>query len=615
MKSAVAIHRLLGKTGRSAALCILLVVPLMACELLSPAHGETPQRTSDRTNTPSSDDSNASNAHADENNDAQGNGAQDGQDADLSWVAQFMESVSQIGQAFRNIPSKVDEIKAVWGEQDKGTGLRVQSVVNLGFEAVVGILGSVLFFEIPIIVANQKAPLILLTLLLGGMFFTLRWSFINVRLFVHCINVIRGKYDRPEDKGEITHFQALTSALSATVGLGNIAGVAIAISKGGPGAVFWMWVVAFFGMSLKFTSCSLAQLYRRIKPDGSVLGGPMVYLDQGIRERFGRLKPIGKLLGVVFACFTIMAAFGGGNMFQGNQTYSILSSLVIDELPNGPLAKFLQQNGSWLVGLVMAVLVGLVIIGGIRRIGEVTSKLVPLMCGFYCLCCLLIVLQNYANIPKMFESIFADAFNPDAMYGGMIGVLLTGATRAAFSNEAGLGSAAIAHAAAKTDEPVREGIVAMIGPFVDTIVVCTMTALTILITKSHLDMTVGEELKGITITAAAFSTLADWVPRLLCIAVFVFAYSSMISWSYYGERAIEYLIGDWGILPYRIVYVLVVVLGPVLSLSSVVNFSDIMLLSMAFPNIIGMVFLSGVLSDEVSSYVARLRSGEIRPSK
>ena len=249
MKSAVAIHRLLGKTGRSAVLCILLVVPLMACELLSPAHGETPQRTSDRTNTPSSDDSNASNAHADENNDAQGNGAQDGQDADLSWVAQFMESVSQIGQAFRNIPSKVDEIKAVWGEQDKGTGLRVQSVVNLGFEAVVGILGSVLFFEIPIIVANQKAPLILLTLLLGGMFFTLRWSFINVRLFVHCINVIRGKYDRPEDKGEITHFQALTSALSATVGLGNIAGVAIAISKGGPGAVFWMWVGRPYGLS------------------------------------------------------------------------------------------------------------------------------------------------------------------------------------------------------------------------------------------------------------------------------------------------------------------------------------------------------------------------------
>ena len=597
---------------------IFLVVPLAACQLSSTARGETPQPTSVGIGTASSDDPHASNAEVDENavenNDAQG-GTADGQVADLSWAGQFMESVRAIGQAFRNVPAKVDEIKSVWGDQDERAGQRVQTVVNLGFEAIVGILSSVLFFEIPIVVDNAKAPLILVTLLLGGIFFTLRWSFINVRLFVHCINVIRGKYDRPEDKGEITHFQALTSALSATVGLGNIAGVAIAISKGGPGAVFWMWVVAFFGMSLKFTSCSLAQLYRRIKPDGSVLGGPMVYLDQGIRERFGRLKPIGKLFGVVFACFTVMAAFGGGNMFQGNQTYSILSNLVIDELPDGSAATFLQQNGSWLVGLVMAVLVGLVIIGGIRRIGEVTSKLVPLMCGFYCLCCLLIVLRNYANIPEMFDSIFSNAFNPDAMYGGLIGVLLTGATRAAFSNEAGLGSAAIAHAAAKTDEPVREGVVAMIGPFVDTIVVCTMTALTILITKSHLVPTVGEELKGITITAAAFSTLADWVPLLLCVAVFVFAYSSMISWSYYGERAIEYLVGGWGIPPYRVVYVLVVVLGPVLTLSSVVDFSDIMLLSMAFPNIIGMVFLSGILSDEVKSYVARLRSGEIRPSK
>ena len=528
--------------------------------------------------------------------------------------AQFMESVAGIQEAFKNVPAKIAEIKTVWGDPKEKVGPRAQSAVNLVFDAIVGILFSILFFEIPIIFGNQKAPLILVTLVLGGIFFTLRWSFINVRLFGHCISVIRGKYDRPEDTGEITHFQALTSALSATVGLGNIAGVALAISAGGPGAVFWMWVIAFFGMSLKFTSCSFAQLYRRIKPDGSVLGGPMVYLEEGFRDRFVRLKLVGKLFGIVFACFTVMAAFGGGNMFQGNQTYSILNTLVFEKMKPGPTADFLQNNGSWFIGVVMAVLVGLVIIGGIRRIGEVTSKLVPLMCSFYCLCCLVIIFRSYENIPAMFQSIFSSAINPEAMYGGVIGVLLTGARRAAFSNEAGLGSAAIAHAAAKTDEPVREGIVAMIGPFIDTIVVCTMTALAILITKSHLDPNVGGDLKGITITSNAFATLANWVPLLLCVAVFVFAYSSMISWSYYGERAVEYLVGTWGVFPYRVVYVLVVVAGPVLSLKSVVDFSDMMLLSMAFPNIIGMILLSGILSDEVSSYLARLRSGEIRPT-
>ncbi|MFP6621337.1 MAG: alanine/glycine:cation symporter family protein, partial [Pirellulaceae bacterium] len=415
-------------------------------------------------------------------------------------------------------------------------------------------------------------------------------------------------YDKPEDEGEITHFQALTSALSATVGLGNIGGVAIAIALGGPGAVFWMWCIAFFGMSAKFTSCSFAQLYRRVKPDGTVLGGPMVYLDEGIKEHYPSLAWLGKTFGIAFAIFTIGASFGGGNMFQGNQTFKMLHT-----------SCGIPQSYAWLVGLVMAALVGIVIIGGIKRIGEVTSKIVPLMCVFYCICCLIIILSKASEVPAMFTSIFVSAFQPEAIYsGGMIGVLLMGARRAAFSNEAGLGSAAIAHAAARTEEPIREGVVAMIGPFIDTIIVCTMTALTILITESHIDITTGqpfvEELakkKDVALTAAAFATLGSWVPYLLCIAVCVFAYSTMISWSYYGERSAEFLWGERGILPYRILFVIFVVLGPIVSLATVIDFSDMMLFSMAFPNIIGLILLSGSLRKKAKDYVARLKSGEI----
>ena len=527
---------------------------------------------------------------------------------------QFMESVNLIREKSVELPAVANKIKREWRDESKTKSERIQGAIETGFGGLVEILESLLFFQVPILVDHQKAPLILLVLVLGGIFFTLRWGFINVRLFGHCINVIRGKYDHPDDEGEITHFQALTSALSATVGLGNIAGVAVAISMGGAGAVFWMWLVAFFGMSLKFTSCSFAQIYRLIKPDGSVLGGPMVYLDYGFRDRFGSLWPIGKFLGVVYACFTVMAAFGGGNMFQGNQTYSIINTMVFSKL-QGPAAEFVQNNAPWICGVVLAILVGLVIIGGIRRIGEITSKLVPLMCFFYCLCCLLIILSNASQVPDMFRSIFQSAFRNEAMFGGIVGVLLTGAKRAAFSNEAGLGSAAIAHAAARTDEPVREGVVAMIGPFIDTIVVCTMTALTILITKAHLDPETLKpaKIEGIELTATAFSSLAEWVPYLLCVAVFVFAYSTMISWSYYGERAVEYLVGSVGIVPYRIVYVLVIVFGPIVSLKTVVDFSDMMLLSMAFPNILGMILLSGILSERLNDYVTRLRSGEMRP--
>ncbi len=483
-----------------------------------------------------------------------------------------------------------------------------QNAVNHQFETIVGHLSAVLFYKVPV-GYGVKFPVVLLVLIFGGIFFTLRFRLVNVRMFRHSLQVIRGRFDSSEDQGEVSHFQALTSALSATVGLGNIAGVAAAIAMGGPGAIFWMWVCAFFGMSMKFTSCSLAQYYRRVKPDGSILGGPMVYLDDGIRNRYPKLAPLAKVLGVSYAIFTVLAAFGGGNMFQGNQTFKIMS----DQFS-------IPEEKAWLVGLVMAAMVGVVIIGGIRRIGEVTSKLVPAMCGFYCLVCVIIIFKNLGEVPAMLGNIFSLAFTHQAGFGGLLGTaILYGSRRAAFSNEAGLGSAAIAHAAAKTDEPIREGIVAMIGPFIDTIAVCTMTALAILITKANLDPATGlpfagavSQEKGVELTATAFASLGSWAPKLLCIAVIVFAYSTMISWCYYGERAIEYLLGPRGITPYRIVFVFFVTLGPILSLSAVIDFSDMMLFSMGFPNILGMTLLSGVVAKHARDYVHRLKSGEMK---
>ena len=448
--------------------------------------------------------------------------------------------------------------------------------------------------------ARTGIPLIICVLVLGGFFFTLRYGFINVRLFGHAIAVVRGHYDDPRDKGEISHFQALSSALAATVGLGNIAGVAVAITAGGPGAVFWMWITALFGMSMKFSSCTLAQVYRTFKPDGHVLGGPMVYLKVGIKERVPAMAWFGAVLSPLFAVLTVFAAFGGGNMFQTNQTYNAINEIF--NLQEHPVVKPA-------VGLIMAILVGVVIIGGIKRIGEVTSKLVPAMCLGYVLVCLAIVFVNYAAVPAMFVDIVSQAFTGPALFGGFLGVLIQGMKRAAFSNEAGLGSAAIAHAAAKTEEPIREGLVAMLGPFIDTIIVCTMTALAILASGVHLE---AEGLAGVSITAKAFADVSVFFPYFLAVAVFIFAYSTLLGWSYYGERAIEYLFGEKGIGPYRTAYVLVAILGPLVSLNNVVAFADMMLLSMAFPNILGMILLSGKVNDMKKAYIKRLKSGEMK---
>lgn len=470
--------------------------------------------------------------------------------------------------------------------------------INDFFGAVNSFWGSVLFWS----GHPLQLPFILVVMLAGGVFFTIRYGFVNISLFRHAFEVVRGKYDKDHHDGEISHFQALTSALSATVGLGNIAGVAVAISLGGPGAVFWLWVVAFFGMSMKFSSCTFAQLYRIVKEDGRIIGGPMVYLDQGIAKHYPGKAWLGRTFGVVFAVFTIGASFGGGNMFQGNQTYELLAT----QFP------FLDGH-AWLVGVILAIAVGVVVIGGITRIGEVTSKLVPLMCGCYILCCLALIFSNFSVVPDMFAEIFSQAFFPDAIWaGGFVGVLTQGVKRASFSNESGLGSAAIAHAAAKTDKPVREGVVGMIGPFIDTHIVCTMTALAILITGAHLDPTLAG--KGAAITAKAFGELGQAMPVALTVASVFFAYSTIISWGYYGERATEYLFGYQAVRVYQLGFVCAVALGPVLSLKNVIDFADLMLLSMAFPNIIGMMFLSGQVKEQLDAYRQEYFEGKMLPT-
>lgn len=443
-------------------------------------------------------------------------------------------------------------------------------------------------------------PLIIIVLVSGGFYYTVFFGWLSLRGFKHSIDVIRGRYDNPNDPGEISHFQALTSALSATVGLGNIGGVAIAVGTGGPGAVFWMLLTALFGMSSKLASCTLAVMYRNVREDGHISGGPMYYLEHGLAKK--GLRSLGRTLAVFYAFLVIGGSFGGGNMFQANQTIEVLSTV-------SPIFKEL----SWLIGIIMASFVAVVIIGGIRRIGNVTSRLVPGMCILYVATSLLIILSHAGEIPTLLGRIVSEAFTGPAVYGGFLGVLITGVRRAAFSNEAGLGSAAFAHAAAKTDEPAREGIVAMIGPFIDTIVICLMTALVCMITGVFDDPELKN--KGVAMTAAAFESFVPGARYVLSIAVVLFAYSTMISWSYYGERAWEYLFGDGSILIYRAIFVGFVFVGSITALKNVLDFSDAMILGMAFPNIIGGIILSPQIKEVLNEYWDRYKSGEMKRYK
>jgi len=465
------------------------------------------------------------------------------------------------------------------------------------FGIFVSYIAKVLFYEI------IGFPLIVLVLLVGAITFTFYFGFINVRGFKHSIEIIKGKYDNPKDTGQISHFQALTSALSATIGLGNIAGVAIAVTLGGPGAVFWMIFIAFFSMSAKFVSCTLGQLYRKVNEDGSVSGGPMYYLSVGLKDRgFG---PLGKVLGIMYAIFIVGGAFGGGNMFQANQSYELFGKLT--GVP------------SYLYGVLLAILVGVVIIGGIKRIGKTTEKIVPTMVVIYVVASLFIIISNIGKLPGVLSTIMTQAFYPSAVYGGFIGVLVTGIKRGVFSNEGGVGSASIAHSAAKTDEPIREGIVAMVGPFIDTIVVCFMTASVILITAdnnpvyqdaSNLISMHGKSMVGASMTSAAFDSVIPGFKWILAIVVFLFSYSTIISWYYYGNKGWKYLFGDSSIIIYQAMFLGSTILGSIASLGNVVDFSDMMILSCAFPNIIGAFFLLPKIKYNLNDYWSRYKKNE-----
>lgn len=495
-----------------------------------------------------------------------------------------------------------------------------------------GVIGGALFFDIsggrfqvdevdrkgnkitnPDGTVKQKTvsiPFLIAFLASGAIFFTFYYGWINIRAFKHSLDIIRGKHDKEDDEGEISHFRALTSALSATVGLGNIAGVAVAIETGGPGAVFWMIAMALFSMTAKFNSCTLAQMYRKVNADGSISGGPMYYLDIGLRQYGTKGLVLGKILAVLYAILLMGGCLGGGNMFQSNQATAALR-----------VSFGLDKSASLWIGIVIALFVGVVILGGIKRIGAATSRIVPAMCGIYVITALYIVLSHFSELPSAIGLILTLAFSKNAFFGGMLGVLVTGVKRAAFSNEGGLGSASIAHAAAKTDEPVREGIVAMIGPVIDTVIVCSMTALVVVITGVYENTALIEgaskagALKGVLLTSAAFGTVLPWFPYVLTICIALFAYSTMISWCYYGERGWIYLNEQLGfdglknLFIFRIIFLVFVVFGAINSLSDVIDFSDLMLLSMAFPNILGSLFLVGKVKERLNDYWSRYQAG------
>ena len=456
---------------------------------------------------------------------------------------------------------------------------------------------------------KTKIPLVVLWLIFGALTFTIALKFINIRGFRHAIQLIRGDYDDPAHKGEVSHFQALTTALSATVGLGNIAGVAVAISIGGPGATFWMIVAGLLGMASKFTECTLGVKYRKIDKNGIVSGGPMYYLRDGLKKK--GLGTLGIILSIIFAILVIGGSFGGGNMFQANQSFAQLSYIVPE----------IADYGAY-YGVILAILVAVVIIGGIKGIAKVTDKIVPIMAAIYVGTALVIIIMNIRFTDDALLLIWNGAFAADAMKGGVIGVLIVGFQRAAFSNEAGVGSAAIAHSAVRTNRPVTEGFVSLLEPFIDTVVICTMTALVLIFTGTY-ENPLGYE--GAQLTSRAFGSVFSWFPYLLALAIFLFAFSTMISWSYYGLKGFDYLFGNLGEkllgnrqvvrYTYFVIFLIFIIIGSSSNLGSVIAFSDMMILSMAFPNIIGLLILLPEVKSDVEHYFKQLKSGEIKKYK
>ena len=496
--------------------------------------------------------------------------------------------------------------------------------INEAFTPVANWWGNLILHTFPgsKFIFGSEIPTIIILLVGGALFFTIFFGFINLRYFPISINTVMGKYDfidkkskinnqkyKPSNKsGEVTHFQALATAVSGTVGNGNIAGVALAIAIGGPGATFWMILCGILGMSTKFVECTLGVKYREINNQGVVYGGPMYYLSKGLKEK--GFVQLGKILAISFALLCVGASFGGGNAAQSNQAVMQLVSSF--NLTGG--------NARTIIGIIMMIIVGVIIIGGIKRIASVTEKIVPFMAILYVFACLYIILTNYSYVDDAFEMIFTQAFNPQAGVGGLIGVLITGFRRAAFSNEAGAGSASIAHSAVITNYPASEGLVALLEPFIDTVVICTMTALVIIIFNG--DNTIfnyggvngivlidGKEVEGAAITAAAFSKYISYSGPFLTCAVVLFAISTMISWSYYGLQSWMYIFGKSKIsdLTYKILFLIFIVIGAAADMSSVWTFADAMILALVFPNMIGLFFLFPKVKSELKSFINEIK--------
>ncbi len=478
----------------------------------------------------------------------------------------------------------------------------IDESINNATAPIAEFIGKVVFFKIPVF--GAQLPLVVLWLVVGAVFFTFYMRFINIRGFKHAIQLVRGDYSDPKSHGEVSHFQALATAVSGTVGIGNIGGVAVAVTVGGAGATFWLIVAGILGMSTKFVECTLGVKYRQEFEDGHVSGGPMYYLRQGFSER--GMEGFGKFIGTFYAVGIFIGALGIGNMFQSNQAYVQLNTVA-----GGALDGF-----GWLIGLILAAVVFSVIIGGIKSIARVTEKIVPFMAIFYCIFAIIVILMNIDSLPQAISNIFTGAFTGEGVAGGALGAMIIGFQRAVFSNEAGIGSASIAHSAVKTNEPVTEGVVSLLEPFIDTIVICTITAL-VIGTAQVADPNFANGAKGVAMTSAAFQREFSWFPLPLAFAALLFAFSTMISWSYYGLKGWTYLFGESnsGQTVYKLIFCAFVALGCIVELGPILDISDALVFLICVPNILGLYFLAPIVKREMESYFARIDSGEIKKFK
>ncbi len=455
------------------------------------------------------------------------------------------------------------------------------------FGDFVSFLDSVLFYPIPFPGTSEGFPFLVLWLVIGGIFFTFRFGFQNFRLIPHGFAVVTGKYDKEDEPGEITHFQALASAISGTTGLGNISGVAVALAMGGPGAIVWMILAALFGTAAKLAEVTVGHKYRKIDPEtGKVSGGGFHYLEEAMTQR--GMPWLGKALAIMFSICCIGGAVAGGNMLQSNQAVAI----AVDSYP------FLQGT-EIILSLGLAMFVFIILVGGIKRIARTAERIVPAMAAIYVIAAITVLVSNAHLVPDAMMLILNSAFGVDAAAGGLVGAMIAGFRRAFFSNEAGVGSAPIAHAAVKTSEPVREGCVALLEPLIDTVLVCTMTGLVLVVTGVYNQPELGE---GVTLTAAGFATVIDWFPQVLALCVLMFAFSTMITWSYYGERAWNYLFGPKSVVIFYIFFCSLTFFGGLVNLKVVVDFGDLLLLSMAIPNLIGLYVMQREVSDDIKAY-------------